>query len=635
LKRRLLIFVPLLVVLLYGLQLRVSHLGCRPFLVDEAESCINALTILQHGYPGDHYLGLPLYENILTEPWPDSGEYEFKDSSYSSRAMAIYHGWAPLYAIATAFAVGGIEPNEETAELKVKRSLADIRRLTFIARLPSAVLGVLFLLLLYSGGNLIGGRDVAWAALLLGTFMTSSVELARMARYFSASLLLGTACGITIWLMARRGRWSHFISGAMALALLFHTHIVTFLVACALFVFMLPFMMRHLRAIPKLITVGMILTLSILPWVFLSGFHERAGNVPMAWSFLTFPGDFFYPLFRFRRLALAVVLGLVCLPVVRSVKGSLPERLTQPFLNFSGAHYFLATWFITGCLAASFLFPAASYFLDRIFICLIPPGIFLMAVVLAATARTLIPRYSSALAACLAVALLCVVRMGTFHLSQPQQCNAPPQQVPVLEMIEELRARDIEPGTKIYATPNNHLILALYTGLPVQSIAPVRKSFLDSCEKGLLILECVGRYYPFSQRNIQRGAREAGVTLSRAEASEWGDLLPGRLAREDLLARGFKVLPPREEIPDWMKGVIARQRQLTAAKIAAASSVTENPAIFRGYSVPDFSYWWPIFFYRFVHPEERMGSHLNYAERARRCRAVVLSSAWVIYESQL
>ena len=46
-------------------MLRLSFVDRTPLWVDEAdeaESSINALTILDHGYPTDRYLGLPLYE---------------------------------------------------------------------------------------------------------------------------------------------------------------------------------------------------------------------------------------------------------------------------------------------------------------------------------------------------------------------------------------------------------------------------------------------------------------------------------------------------------------------------------------------------------------------------------------------
>jgi len=50
--------------------LRLWKLDEGPLFIDEAESCLNGLTILEHGVPADHYLGLPLFENTLTEPWP-------------------------------------------------------------------------------------------------------------------------------------------------------------------------------------------------------------------------------------------------------------------------------------------------------------------------------------------------------------------------------------------------------------------------------------------------------------------------------------------------------------------------------------------------------------------------------------
>jgi len=57
---------------------RLAYIDANPFSVDEAESSINALTILQHGYPTDTYLGLPIYENISTQPWPGNPEYSFR-----------------------------------------------------------------------------------------------------------------------------------------------------------------------------------------------------------------------------------------------------------------------------------------------------------------------------------------------------------------------------------------------------------------------------------------------------------------------------------------------------------------------------------------------------------------------------
>jgi hypothetical protein len=98
-RRRALEAALVLLVIAAAVARRVEFLDYRPFWVDEAESSINALTILQHGVPVDHYLGIPIYENTLVKPWPGNPEYEFKDISYSERGLATYHGWLPLYSM--------------------------------------------------------------------------------------------------------------------------------------------------------------------------------------------------------------------------------------------------------------------------------------------------------------------------------------------------------------------------------------------------------------------------------------------------------------------------------------------------------------------------------------------------------
>ena len=66
----------------YGTMLRGCRLGEAPLWTDEAETAINALTILAEGVPTHQYLGQPIYENTLTEPWPEHPE----DPSSRTRA---------------------------------------------------------------------------------------------------------------------------------------------------------------------------------------------------------------------------------------------------------------------------------------------------------------------------------------------------------------------------------------------------------------------------------------------------------------------------------------------------------------------------------------------------------------------
>src|SRR6185503_9730492 len=120
-RRKTLEYVLLAVVLAWATCLRAWNLSAPLFWVDEAESTINALTIVREGLPVNHYMGLPIYENTLVDPWPSNPEYEFKDISYSDRGVAVYHGWLPLYSIAASLRVAGIKPTEPTPVPQIQR----------------------------------------------------------------------------------------------------------------------------------------------------------------------------------------------------------------------------------------------------------------------------------------------------------------------------------------------------------------------------------------------------------------------------------------------------------------------------------------------------------------------------------
>jgi hypothetical protein len=49
--------------------------------------------------------------------------------------------------------------------------------------------------------------------------------------------------------------------------------------------------------------------------------------------------------------------------------------------------------------------------------------------------------------------------------------------------------------------------------------------------------------------------------------------------------------------------------------------------------MPDYSWWWQIFAYRFVDPLSRSGENLNYWPRMKNATLNVLPSLWVVYRS--
>src|SRR5205085_11278764 len=87
-------------------------------------------------------------------------------------------------------------------------------------------------------------------------------------------------------------------------------------------------------------------------------------------------------------------------------------------------------------------------------------------------------------------------------------------------------------------------------------------------------------------------------------------------------------------LPRFAQDLIKRQRDMTVLYAGSIDNpVFENPAVFRGFPMPDYSWWWQVFFYRFADFQQRSGDNLNYLPRLRNARAVVLPSTFVVYFS--
>src|SRR5688572_28342977 len=259
------------VLLVIALALRASHRHYPALFIDEEESAVNAMTILEHGYLTDEYLGLPIFQNTLIRPWPGGHpEYEFRDVSYSDRGVAVYHGWLPLYAMAASFRAAGIEPDVATDPPRVQTTPEEMRRRTIAARIPAVIFGTLFVLVAWAAARGMAGRDWAPAAGLIAATLAAlappAVRVAREARYYSATHAIGLWCCLMVWLMARRGRWRDHILGGIAFALLFHTHVMTYAVAVLVWAMVLPVALRQPKGLAKLGTFVAINLLATVPW---------------------------------------------------------------------------------------------------------------------------------------------------------------------------------------------------------------------------------------------------------------------------------------------------------------------------------------------------------------------------------
>ena len=179
--------------LLTGLACRIYDLGRLPLWGDEAESSINALTILQKGVPADSYQGRPLFENWMIRLWPNNPEFEFRDISYSDRHVAAYHGWLPLYSIALSFRLFGIT-SSPAGMLRPQYDEAQRLRRTIAARVPSVVFGMLCIVGFYLAGCRLQGRKTGLVAALLATFLAVNIFDSQTARYYASAAAGVTFC---------------------------------------------------------------------------------------------------------------------------------------------------------------------------------------------------------------------------------------------------------------------------------------------------------------------------------------------------------------------------------------------------------------------------------------------------------
>src|SRR5687768_16079962 len=119
-----------------------------------------------------------------------------------------------------------------------------------------------------------------------------------------------------MWRIYRYGRWRDYLMTAALLTLLFYTHLLGFLIAFVMFAVTTAMVLRHDRAIGKILTTASIVGACAAPWVLFTGFLDQRADLPPARAFLSFPADLiYYPLARIPYLILPL-LGLIWLAIV-------------------------------------------------------------------------------------------------------------------------------------------------------------------------------------------------------------------------------------------------------------------------------------------------------------------------------
>lgn len=277
----------LAVLIAAGVGLRGYNLGEPTLWVDEAESAINAITIVGQGVPVDTYLGAPIFENALLREWPGHPELEFRDLSYSDRGLAVYHSWLPLYSIAAAFRLAGVTPEQaRSGALLSNATHEQMAWWTAVPRLPALVFSALFIAAAWSLGRAFAGAPAAVAAGTAAATANFFVFAGRQARYYASALAVDAACGLAIWRAWRGGRRRDHVLVGVAIGLLFHVHSVSAVAMTAVYDLSAPLGDLRRGLLARLVAAGVPATLLIVPWAMWSGLLHQAVKQPMALSYL-------------------------------------------------------------------------------------------------------------------------------------------------------------------------------------------------------------------------------------------------------------------------------------------------------------------------------------------------------------
>ena len=609
---------------LIAIGLRGYRLASPVLEVDEAESALNALTIVADGVPGDHFLGQPLYENTLVRPWPENSEYEFRDISYSDRGLAVYHSWLPLYSIAGAFRLAGVTSDLARHGTPLRdASSAEIDYWTAVPRMPAVV----FSAILVVGAWYLGLRVHSYPAAIALAFAAATsnffVYAGRMARYYSATLAGSALCGLAIWNAWRRGRLSDHALAGLAVGVLFHIHSVSAVAMSALYVAAAPMGRRQSRLWLRVLTAGSVGAALVFPWAIWSGLLSQASWMPAARDYIDLP-LVLWSLPSTNPIVWAeLVVGLVWFAVVTRRGRYVSDRWRQPIVDASAGIYFAAAWMVVSYLCFLMLMPAASFFPYRLKLVVAVPSLLVMTLFAAALSRSVWPAATYLPVAGLAAVLVVSGQLPP-NLSYHSLSDFP-------NLVGVLREWPLAPDGRIFASPNDHLILTYYSGRPVQSIAPVRREWLDRFASDLLIVEGL-RYSRPGVTEVQKIARRQGRMMNEIEAQSRA-LDASQLATGlDLQMSGaYLVSPPR--MPDGLdQALVDLVHEVT--RMDVMNTVKGTP-LGIGQTLATHQDVRDAFFYWFSNPHLRTGAGLNYRACRARAHTYLHSSGFALLDCRV
>lgn len=239
----------LALLMIAGVALRIIASGDRLLWQDEAETTINSLQVVDHGYPSDTYKGKPIFENASYLP-SDDPIYEYASTNYIGTRFERNKGWLTYYYQALFLKLFGFS--------------------TFIARLPFILLFCGSLLLLYKlAHHFFKSQAAALTASALYAFNYYSIMYERQARYFSLLTLASLWCLYSIYRAITKGRTRDYVLSGVSLAVLFHVHLTAAISMSVFFIIAHWYWHRSLRAALNAHTLlsFALLAAAAIPWI--------------------------------------------------------------------------------------------------------------------------------------------------------------------------------------------------------------------------------------------------------------------------------------------------------------------------------------------------------------------------------
>jgi len=248
-----------------------------------------------------------------------------------------------------------------------------------IARLPSAVFGILTIPLVYEIGRLCFDQKVGLLSALLLNLSPFHVWFSQDARMYAMAAFL-TLASVYFFLRFLLGsHWRWWVGFVLCTALGYYTHYFTFFITLAEFTYLLITLRAHYQLFREWTLAQAVAFLPLIPWL-VAIFSREMGSFGIGW--VPRP-EWLDPFKTLWNLSLGYT-GVLTFTVILSLLPFLLALLSSVWVKDSGSRVlhprlFLHLWFWLPMVVAFLLSLRRPIYIDRLFIMTLPAYIILLA----------------------------------------------------------------------------------------------------------------------------------------------------------------------------------------------------------------------------------------------------------------